>query len=315
MKIIVTGCAGFIGSHLTEALLKDGHKILGIDNFSTGKARFMSNFKEKKNFKFIRTDLYKSQIDKYFKNVDTVFHLAANADVKDGLKRPDRDLKQNTIVTFRVLEAMRLNKVKNIYFSSTGSIYGEPDKFPTKESANFPVQTSLYGSSKLACEGLIQAYSKGYGINSFIFRFVSIFGPRYSHGHLYDFYKQLKRNPKKLVVLGNGYQSKSYLNVSDCVSALINIFKKKYRGVHIFNLGLNKYITVRDSINIITNFLKLNPKLVFGYGKRGWIGDSPKILLDINKIKKTGWKPKKKIKESIEETLEYFKSNEWIFKK
>ena len=233
----------------------------------------------------------------------------------NGFNNPDKDLKQNTIVTFKILEAMRINKVKNIYFSSTGSIYGEPDTFPTKEDAKFPIQTSLYGSSKLACEGLIQAYSKGYNLNAFIFRFVSIFGPRYTHGHLFDFYKKLKKNPNILNVLGDGYQSKSYLNVSDCVSAIINVFKKKYKGVHIYNLGLNQYITVRQSIAKLTKIMNLKPKLIFGKKKRGWIGDSPKILLDIRKIKKTGWRPKKTINESIEETVRYFTANEWIFKK
>ena len=182
-----------------------------------------------------------------------------------------------------------------IFFSSTGSIYGEPDKFPTPENYKFPIQTSLYGSSKLACEGLIQAYSVGYNMNSYIFRFVSIFGPRYTHGHLYDFYKQLKNNPKKLKVLGNGYQSKSYLNVSDCVLAIFKIFKHKKKGTHVYNLGLNQLITVRQSINILTKYLKLKPKLKFGKQKRGWIGDSPKILLDIKKIKKLDGVQKKQL--------------------
>lgn len=314
-KIIVTGCSGFIGSHMSEKLVSEGFFVTGIDNLSTGKIQFMKNFKNKKNFKFIKADLYSSNIKKYFKNHHAVFHFAANADVKDGLKHPEKDLKQNTIVTFKVLEAMRKNNVKNIFFSSTGSIYGEPDKFPTPENYKFPIQTSLYGSSKLACEGLIQAYSEGYKINSFIFRFVSIFGPRYTHGHLYDFYKQLKKNPKKLIILGDGYQSKSYLNVSDCISAILKIFKQNKNGTYVYNLGLSKLITVRQSINILIKFLKLSPILKFGREKRGWIGDSPKILLDTKKIKKTGWRPKKTIKESIHETIEYFKNNDWIFKK
>jgi UDP-glucose 4-epimerase len=313
-RVVVTGCSGFIGSHMAEKLISEGYFVTGIDNLSTGRIQFLKNLKNKKKFKFIKTDLYHSNINKYFKNHNAVFHFAANADVKDGLKHPDKDLKQNTIVTFKVLEAMRKNKIKNIFFSSTGSIYGEPNKFPTPENDKFPIQTSLYGSSKLACEGLMQAYSEGYKINSFIFRFVSIFGPRYTHGHLYDFYKQLKKNPKKLIVLGNGYQSKSYLNVSDCVSAIFKIYKKKMKGTYVYNLGLNKLITVRESIKILTKYLNLKPVVKFGKAKRGWIGDSPKILLDIKKIKKTGWTPKKKIKESIHETVEYFKKNDWVFK-
>lgn len=315
-KAIVTGCAGFIGSHLCERLLKKNFIVTGIDNLSTGKFEFMNSFIKNKNFNFIKKDLFKSSIDKNFKNQDFTFHFAANADVRNGFKDPARDLEQNTIVTHKVLEAIRINKIKNIVFSSTGSIYGEPKNFPTKENENFPIQTSLYGSSKLASEGLIQAYSHGYSINAYIFRFVSIFGSRYSHGHLYDFYKSLKKNPNCLEVLGDGYQTKSYLNVDDCIDAIFLALKKcEKKNINIYNLGMNKAINVRESIKILTNYLNLKPKIIYGNSKRGWIGDSPKILLCTKKIKKLGWNPKKNIKESIHETLNYFIQNPWLFKK
>ena len=180
-KVFVTGCAGFVGSNLTKRLLDRGYFVTGVDTLSTGKLKYLDELITNKNFKFFKTDIYKSnKIEKIIKNHSIVFHLAANADVKDGLKHPHKDLQQNTIATFKILESMRKNKIKKIVFSSTGSIYGEPKNFPTRENDSFPIQTSLYGASKLASEGLIQAYSNGYDIKSYIFRFVSLFGKKYS---------------------------------------------------------------------------------------------------------------------------------------
>ncbi len=314
-KILVTGCAGFIGSNLCEKLISKGYYVIGIDNLSTGNIKFISNLQKKKKFKFYKIDLLKEKnLYKYFFNISIVFHLAANADVKNGFNQPKKDLEQNTIVTFNVLEAMRKNSVNRIIFSSTGSIYGEPKNFPTKEYEAFPIQTSLYGSSKLACEGLIQAYCSGFGFKSVILRFVSIMGRRYSHGHLFDFYKQLKKNKKKLKVLGNGMQKKSYLNIDDCIRAMMLVMKKNNKNVNIYNLGTDRFITVKYSIKIILKILRLDPKIYYAGGKRGWIGDSPKIHLDTKKIRRIGWKPKKTIEESIKETLEFFISNPWLFR-
>lgn len=314
-KVVVTGCAGFIGSHLVERLIALNYQVVGIDNLSTGRVEFLDNIIKHQNFKFHKLDILKSQnLEKYFKSAKIIFHLSANADVRNGFNNPRKDIEQNTIVTFKILELARKLSIKHIVFSSTGSIYGEPEKFPTKENYNFPIQTSLYGSSKLAGEGLIQAYCHGYDMKAHIFRFVSIFGERYTHGHLFDFYKKLKKNRKVLEVLGNGLQKKSYLNVKDCVDAIILAIKKSNKKINIYNLGLNEYITVDQSINYICKYLGLNPKRKYTGGKRGWIGDSPKIHLDTQKIRKLGWKPKKSIEKSIYETLEYFKNNEWIFK-
>ena len=191
-SILITGCAGFIGSHLVDFYLKKKYHIIGIDNMSTGKKLFIESALKNKNFKFYKVDLYKKNIDKYFKNIETVFHLAANADVRFGLNHRSRDIEQNVLVTHKILEAMKKNNVKKIMFSSTGSVYGESDQIPTKEDAPFPIQTSLYGASKLSAESLISAYCEGYDIQSYIFRFVSILGERYSHGHVYDFVNQLK---------------------------------------------------------------------------------------------------------------------------
>jgi UDP-glucose 4-epimerase len=241
-----------------------------------------------------------------------VFHLAANADVRFGTEHPRKDLEQNTIATFNVLEAMRAGGVKRIAFASTGSIYGEPEVFPTPETAPFPVQTSLYGASKLAGEGLIQAYCEGFGFQGYIFRFVSILGERYTHGHVFDFYRSLRDNPDELRVLGDGHQRKSYLYVQDCIDAILTAIEKARDKVNIFNLGTDESCEVNDSITWIAEHLGLRPTLRYDGGRRGWIGDSPLILLDCQKIGALGWTPRLTIREGIIRTLEYLQHNPWV---
>lgn len=306
MKYIVTGCAGFIGSNLVDSLLSDGHKVIGIDNLSTGRLSNLRSALLNQNFNLLKIDIFTDNLDpEIFYDIDAIFHLSANADVRYGWVHPSRDLEQNTLVTHKLLERARSSGVKRFIFSSTGSIYGDSPIIPTSENGFFPTQTSLYGASKLASEALIQAYSEGCGIKSYIFRFVSILGPRYSHGHIIDFYRQLQKS-SELIVLGNGYQTKSYLHVNDCVAGIkLAIAAPLESNVNIFNLGTEEVYTVRDSIGIITGKLGLNPKIIYGEEDRGWIGDSPKILLDINKIKSLGWFPKFTISQSIESTIEY----------
>jgi len=251
---------------------------------------------------------------------DFVVHLAANADVRFGTEDPSRDLQQNTIATFNVLEAMRANGIKRIAFSSTGSVYGEAEKIPTPEDAPFPIQTSLYGASKVAGENLIEAYCEGFGFEGYIFRFVSILGERYTHGHVFDFYKQLFEHPDHLRVLGDGTQRKSYLYVQDCVEAILRVTaertaeKAKHR-VQIYNLGTAEYCQVTDSIGWICAHLGLKPELKFTGGERGWIGDNPFIFLDTAKIRATGWQPKLTIEQGIVRTVEWLKANAWVYKK
>ena len=314
-KVIITGCAGFIGSSLVDFLIKKNFQVIGLDNLSTGNIKFLNKALKKKNFKFYKKDLLKDDISKYFKNISTVYHLAANADVRFGLKHTKKDINQNIIVTYRILEAMRKNNVKRIMFSSTGSVYGESKQIPTNENAPFPIQTSLYGASKISAEGIIAAYCEGFNFQSYIFRFVSILGPRYSHGHVFDFAKQLKKKSTTLYVLGDGNQKKSYLNIFDCINAIyksMNYFNEK---INIINLGTNKYLTVKESIKVICKTLKVSPKLIFAGGKRGWIGDNPLIFLNTKKVKKTGWKPKYTIRKSIEITTNYLLKNQWLLQR
>ena len=315
MKIAITGCAGFIGSNFLDSLIADGHEIIGIDNFSTGRKEFLEKSIISKHFTLINEDLFKSNsLSEIFKSCKLIIHLSANADVRFGLEHTSKDLNQNTIVTYKILEAMRENKIKKIIFSSTGSVYGESKIVPTPEDASFPIQTSLYAASKLAAEGLISSYSNGFDIQSWIFRFVSILGPRYSHGHVYDFYKKLIANSKELEVLGNGNQKKSYLHIDDCISGVKIAFEKSDELINIFNLGTDDYCEVNDSINWITDNLGIKPKINYTGGDRGWIGDNPFIYLDTQKIRKLGWTSKISIKDSILSTLDYLKHNQWLIK-
>jgi UDP-glucose 4-epimerase len=314
-KYIITGCAGFIGSNLINRLLQNpSNLVIGIDNFSTGKRNYIKNSLKNKNFFFYETDLLNlSKLKTLISKGNIIIHLAANADVRHGPVNTKKDLEQNTIATYNVLEAMRFNKVNKIIFSSTGSVYGETNKIPTPENAPFPIQTSLYGASKIACEGLITAYCEAFNMQSIIFRFVSILGENYNHGHVYDFYKQLIYDRKKLTILGNGKQRKSYLYVEDCIDAILLALNKCDNKVNIFNLGTNEYCDVNSSAKLICDILKLKPKLKFTGGKRGWIGDNPFIYLDTKKIRSLGWKPKLNIKDSIIKTVHFLKNNEWLF--
>src|SRR5262249_8717226 len=223
------------------------------------------------------------------KGCDTVFHLAANADVRFGLEHPIKDLQQNTVATVNVLEAMRANAIKTIAFSSTGSVYGEATVIPTPEDHPFPVQTSLYAASKLAGEGFIHAYCEGYGCEGYLFRFVWILGERYPHGHVFDFYRQLPEHPGHLTVLGDGTQRKSYLYVQDCLDAMLHVMNarlaaKASHHVAVYNLATPEYVQVNDSIRIICRVLGLDPRLEYSGGDRGWIGDNPFIFLQTKRI-------------------------------
>lgn len=313
MHFFVTGGGGFIGSSLADRLLALGHRVTGYDDFSSGQKMFIRVAAENKKFRLIEGDLLDTDVlSKAIAGTDFVFHLAANADVRFGTDRPRRDLEQNTIATSNVLEAMRINGVRRIAFSSTGSVYGEPSVFPTPENAPFPVQTSLYGASKLAGEGLISAYVTSFGFQGYIFRFTSILGERYSHGHVFDFYKKLRANPAQLEVLGDGHQRKSYLYVQDCIDAMLLAVERAKEPLNIFNLGVDGWSEVNDSVRWICEHLGLSPRLSYGGGTRGWVGDSPFIYLDTARIRTLGWTPKLTIREGIVRTLIWLQNNPWV---
>lgn len=313
MRILVTGAAGFIGSTLVDRLLSLGHTVVGVDNFSTGQPEFLTGAQGNPLFILRRHDLLDlSSLVESTAGVDLAVHLAANADVRFGPDHPGRDLEQNIIATWNVLEAMRRNGVKRIAFSSTGSVYGESAVIPTPEDAPFPIQTSLYGASKVSAEGLIAAYCESFGFEGFIYRFVSILGERYTHGHVLDFYKALRNDPTRLRVLGNGSQRKSYLYVQDCIDAILLTLEKAKEKVNIFNLGTNEYCQVNDSIRWITSHLAVSPALEYAGGDRGWIGDNPFIFLDTKKVRSLGWEPKLSIQQAVIKTVEYLQQNQWV---
>ena len=308
-RFVVTGGAGFIGSHMVDALLERGAKVTVVDDFSTGFREFLP--RHPSLILAEGTLLDTEFLDRTFAGHDFVFHFAANADVKDGLKHPRKDVEQNTIATHNVLEAMRKNGIREVAFSSTGSAYGEQTVIPTPEDAPFPIQTSLYGASKVACEGLLTAYAFGFGFRVFVYRFVSMLGPRYTHGHIIDFYRKLLADPTRLEVLGNGLQKKSYLHVSDCIRAMLTIVEKSAmpNDVHIYNIGHTDWLEVNRSIEIISREMKVSPKLEYTGGERGWVGDSPKILLATERLRALGWKETFSVEESVVDTLKFLAKN------
>ncbi|HEY4012218.1 MAG TPA: NAD-dependent epimerase/dehydratase family protein [Polyangiaceae bacterium] len=300
---LVTGGAGFIGSHLVDDLLLRGARVTVVDDFSTGLREYVP---ARERLRVVEgTILDQACIDEAMKGVDFVFHLAANADIKDNLVEPRKCVEQNIVATQNVLEAMRAAGTRDIAFSSTGSVYGEATVIPTPEDAPFPVQTSIYATSKVAAEGLLTSYALGYGFRTWIFRFVSLLGPRYGHGHVIDFWRKLVADPARLDVLGNGRQKKSYLYVLDCIAAMLLAVDRAREPINVFNLGHTEWIEVKESISVITRTMGVSPELVYGGGERGWIGDSPRILLDTTRIRSLGWAPTMNIEESVVATLRY----------
>jgi len=296
MEILVTGGAGFIGSHLVDRLIETDN-VTVIDNLSSGKEEFVNE-----KAVLIKEDLLNSEkICKHFKNIDIVYHLAANPDVKIGAENTRIHLEQNIIVTYNVLEAMRKNNIKKIVFTSSSTVYGSAP-MPTPEDYGPLKPESLYGASKLACEALISSYCYTFGMQSWIFRFANIIGERSTHGVIYDFINKLKRNPEELEILGNGKQEKSYLHVKECIDAMIFAVKNSDEDVNIFNIGSEDTISVIEIAKIVSEKMKLTPEFKFTGGKRGWRGDVPKMFLSIDKIKELGWKPRYNSERSVEET-------------
>lgn len=315
-RVCITGGAGFIGSNLADRLAAVGTEVVVVDDFRTGRREFLSDFLDRPGTMLIEGDVGDGSIlRKAIDGCDWVFHLQANADVRHGLEHPTLDLEQNTITTAEVLEAMRDCGVRQIAFSSTGSVYGEPEVFPTPEDAPFPIQTSLYAASKLAGEGMIAAYAAGFDFTGLIFRFVSVLGERYTHGHVFDFYRSLRADPTSLTVLGDGRQEKSYLYVQDCISAILAAaaHHEGSPGASVYNLGTDETLVVDDSIALITSHMGLRPDIRHLGGRRGWVGDSPLIHLDTSRIRALGWVPEVSIAQAVVRTLEWFDGQDFLW--
>jgi len=304
MKVLVTGGAGFIGSHLVDELLRRGLEVTVYDNLSWGKEEFLREHFGKENFRFVRGDLLDFRaLAEVMKGQDFVYHLAANPDIRRGPEQPDLDLKQNTLATFNLLEAMRLRSVRYLSFSSSSTVYGEARVLPTPEDYGPLLPISLYGASKLAAEGLISAYCHTFGFRAWIFRFANIVGPRQTHGVIVDFLEKLRRNPNKLEILGDGSQNKSYLWVKDCVEAMLLAVERSEGGPDIFNLGNTDRLSVRRIAEIVCEETGLRPSFRFTGGRRGWVGDVPEMMLDIRKILSLGWRPRYSSEEAVRRTV------------
>ena len=305
--ILVTGGAGFIGSHLVDFLLGRGDKVKILDNLSSPSEKHFLRFMDDKSVDFIRGDVRESKnVLNACDGVDEIFHFAADARVDASYKTPIENFMINTLGTLNILEAARIREIgKVIFASSGGTLYGETDIFPTPETALLkPI--SCYGASKASSEMYCSAYAKSYGINIVSCRLANIFGPRSNRGVMFDFYTKLKRDPKQLIILGDGGQKKSYLYIDDCVEAAIFLEEQDITGFDYFNIGSEEWITVVEIADIIVKKLGLREvKYYFTGGDRGWIGDVPRMMLEIDKIKRRGWSPKVKVRDGINRFIDY----------
>ncbi len=297
----MTGGAGFIGSAVVDRLIKDGSSVTVYDDLSTGKEAFISRHFGDFNFKFVKADVLDFEmLKKEMEGHESVWHLAANPDIRKGTESTRVDLEQNTLATYNVLEAARRTDVKSAVFSSTSTIYGRAKVLPTPEDYGPCLPISLYGASKLACEGLISAYAELYGIKGYIYRFANIIGSRSTHGILYDLVEKLNRNPGELEVLGDGKQKKSYLLVEECVDGMLYGFENAKDGLNYYNLGAEDQITVKRIVEVLLEETGLKGvETKYTGGESGWAGDVPRFLLSTKKMADLGWKPKHTSEEAI----------------
>src|SRR5665811_653289 len=300
-KIIVTGGAGFIGSHLVDKLIAGGNQVTVIDNLSSGKIEFIEHHNQDPNFKLVKLDMLElEKLQTAIKGADMIYHLAANPDVRLGAENTKVHLEQNIIVTYNLLEAMRMNKQQNIVFTSTSTVYGEASIIPTPENYGPLIPISLYGASKLACEALITSYCHTFEMRSWIFRFANIVGERGTHGIIVDFINKLKKDPKALEILGDGQQRKSYIHVSDCIDGIQYAVNNSNEMANIFNIGSTDTINSTQIGELIVKEMGLHDvKFTYTGGNRGWKGDVPKMLLSIDKLQKLGWNPSHNSKSSV----------------
>ena len=314
-KILITGGAGFIGSHLAEALLKNENKVIVIDNLSSGLKSNLQICYNKKNFEFVEEDIKNIEVKSSLLNeVKTVFHIAAYPEVRTGYDTPELAYEQNVKNTFIMLENLRKFDIEKFVFASSSVVYGEPEILPTPENYGPLLPISVYGGSKLACEGLISAYCHTYGIKGTIVRFANVIGSRSRHGVIWDFIKKLENNQNELEILGNGKQVKSYIHVDDCINAILFCVDNSKNQVDVFNIGNKDQIDVLNIGSIVCKSLDLENVQISTKGGtkdgRGWIGDIKNMQLDISKVTSLGWVPKLNSKQSVEKaTIEIINEN------
>jgi UDP-glucose 4-epimerase len=305
MKCFVTGGAGFIGSHLVDRLMSEGHYVTVFDNLSVGKREFIQKYLQMSQFRLVQADLLDlDTIKKAIQGQDIVFHLAANPEARLGIENTALDLKQETIVTYNVLESMRVNNVRQIVFSSSGTIYGETPRIPIPEDYGPAFPISLYGAGKLASEGLITAFVGTFGLQAWIYRFANIVGHRTTHGVIFDFINKLKNLSSELEVLGDGNQCKPYLHVEDCIDGIMFGIEKSRAKVNVYNLGCTTTTKVKTIAQVLVEEMGIN-NVQFRYtgGSRGWPGDVAFFMCDVSKAAKLGWKAKYSSDEAVRKAI------------
>jgi UDP-glucose 4-epimerase len=297
---VVTGGAGFIGSHLVDTLVAEGNEVLVIDSLVAGRKETIARHIDACSIRFVQKDLLLDGWQDTIEGADRLFHLAADPDVRQSAVNPDPTMQNNIMATYRILEAMRIHNVPELVFTSTSTVYGDAAVIPTPESYTPLEPISVYGASKLACEALISAYCHSFGMKAYIFRFANIIGSRSGHGVLTDFIRKLESNPAELEILGDGKQSKSYLEVHECIAAMLYATGKARGTVNTFNIGSEDWIDVKSIAEIVCEEMHLaGTKFRFTGGERGWVGDVPKMQLSIDRIKGFRWKPQTGSRESV----------------
>ena len=307
MKVLVAGGAGFIGSHLTDALIANGHKVVCIDNLSLGTKDNIAHLNNNSAFTFYETDICDSDnLEKIMKEeqIEYVFHLAANSDIQLSAKNPEIEYKNTYSTTYHLLEAMRKCSVKNIFFASTSAVYGDKKDEVLDENTPNLTPISYYGAAKLGSEALISAYSYMNDISALVFRFPNVIGPRLTHGVIYDFIHKLQNNPNELEILGNGKQSKPYIYVQDLVDAIIQFMNLEEKGVTLYNIGVESATDVTKIADIICEEMNLhNVKYSYTGGEGGWKGDVPKFCYSMKKVHDAGWSAKHTSDEAVRLTV------------
>ena len=297
---VVTGGAGFIGSHLVDTLVAQGNEVLVIDSLCAGRKETIAQHMDSNKVRFLQKDLLGDGWQDAIEGADRLFHLAADPDVRQSAVNPDPTIQNNIIATYRVLEAMRQHQVPELVFTSTSTVYGDATVIPTPENYTPLEPISVYGASKLACESLISSYCHSFGMKAYNFRFANIIGSRSGHGVITDFIKKLEQNPHELEILGDGKQTKSYLEVHECVAAMLFAVGHARGTVNTFNVGSEDWIDVKSIAEIVVEEMHLQgTRFRFTGGERGWVGDVPRMQLSVEKIKALRWKPQTGSRESV----------------